>query len=156
MFASRLHRITLSALCVALSSASAQTVGTAQADSVSENAAASLGQSESVVLTLVRELTEWKKRALTAEERLGVQVGSEPARAISAAVVGTLDGERVIILSVGRSQGAVQGALVTIGEGVVAKVVEARDSVCAALVENSYKGSLAKLEGLPVRLSVRF
>jgi hypothetical protein len=45
--------------------------------------------------------------------------------------------------------------MLTVGEGVVAKIVESRELVAAALVDRSYKGKLANLEGLPVQLAVR-
>lgn len=123
-----------------------------------ERAASVLGQGDSVVVTLVRELTEWRRRALAAEAKLGGPADdvSFSAHATSSAVVlGSLEAERMLIFSIGRTKGAVQGALVSVGDRVVAKIVESRESVSAALVESSYKGSLAALEGSPIRLAVR-
>jgi hypothetical protein len=125
-------------------------------------AASALGGNDSTVLTLIREVSEWKGRALRAESLLlqaGVQDRSHggnyrPSQGGSS-VLSSLEEERVVVLSIGREGGALVGALVTIGGGVVAKVVESRDSVSAAFVDNSYKGKLEKLEGLPVKLAVR-
>jgi hypothetical protein len=41
-----------------------------------------------------------------------------------------------------------------VGDGVTAKVVESRETVSAAVVEQRFKGRLAELEGSPVRLFV--
>ena len=133
-------------------------------DSLENRAAAAVGTGAASVLALIRELTVWKERAIRAESLLsragvsgaGGEAFSPSARLDSpATVVGSLEGERMLILSLGSSKGALQGALVSIGRGVVAKVVESRETVSAALVDNSYKGKLAALEGLPVQLAVR-
>jgi len=133
-------------------------------DSSEGRAAAVVGTAESSVLTLIRELTVWKERAIRAESllsRAGV-TGAEGEPLVpsanagsSASVVGSLEAERMLILSLGSNRGALQGALVSIGRGIVAKIVESRETVSAALVDNSYKGKLATLEGLPVQLAVR-
>jgi hypothetical protein len=127
---------------------------------VEERAASVLGHGDSVVVTLVRELTEWRRRALAAEATLGgPAVDASESKFTqatpSAVVLGSLEAERMLIFSIGRTKGAVQGALVSVGDRVVAKIVESRESVSAALVESSYKGSLAALEGSPIRLAVR-
>jgi hypothetical protein len=123
-----------------------------------------VGTGESSVLALIRELSAWKERAVRAEAllaRAGVQlaesksVGKGPQVESDATVVSSLEQERMLILSLGSNRGALQGALVSIGRDVVAKIVESRETVSAALVDNSYKGRLATLEGLPVHLAVR-
>ncbi len=124
-------------------------------------AISALGQGDSAVIALVRELSEWRRRALDAEaklEKAGLDVSTEPSGTQSSklgTVVSVLEPERLVILSSGRSAGAVQGALVSLGRNVVAKIVESRETVSAALVDNSFKGKLAMLEGLPVQLAVR-
>ena len=138
--------------------------GLGSPDSSEGRAAAVVGTGESSVLTLIRELTVWKERAIRAEallSRAGVS-GAEGEPSVpstnvgsAASVVGSLEAERMLILSLGSNRGALQGALVSIGRGVVAKIVESRETVSAALVDNSYKGRLATLEGLPVQLAVR-
>jgi hypothetical protein len=127
-------------------------------DDTESAAAAALGKGDSAVLQLVRELTEWKARAEAAEALLvkeGIQgpVPSAPAPS-QARVVGSLESERVLILSAGRVSGAVLGSLVSVGGGVVAKVVESRETVSAAIVDQKYKGRVGALEGSPARLLV--
>jgi len=148
--------------CVLASNALA--LGQEQVVSAEIQAAGVLGTSESAVLSMIRELTSWKERALRAEALLakagvaGAYSSSQKTPLTSgagASVVGTLEAERMLILSLGRDNGAMLGALVSVGRGVVAKVVESRETVSAALVDNSYKGKLATLEGLPVQLAVR-
>ena len=131
---------------------------------VEAQAAEVVGSSDSAVLSMIRELTAWKERALHAESLLlkagykGLQ-DAPKAEAASAgtdgSVVGCLEDERTLIISLGRYNGALLGALVSVGGGVIAKVVESREMVSAALVDNSYKGKLVRLEGLPVKLAVR-
>jgi hypothetical protein len=70
-------------------------------------------------------------------------------------VLSTIEEERVVILSLGRDKGAMQGALVSVGRDLVAKVIESRETISAAVVDSSYKGKLVTLEGLPVKLAVR-
>jgi len=124
-------------------------------------AAAVVGAGESSTISLIRELSEWRSRALEAEallSRSGIRSSLDSVRGGllgSARVLGSLESERLVILSIGRSSGALQGAMLTVGEGVVAKIVESRELVAAALVDRSYKGKLANLEGLPVQLAVR-
>lgn len=122
-------------------------------------AVSALGRGDAAVLQLVRELTEWKSRAEAAETLLnkaGIPVPTQARaeRPAQAQVVGSLDAERVVILSAGRASGAVLGALVTVGDGVVAKVVESREMVSAAVVEQQYQGKIGALEGSRVRLLV--
>jgi hypothetical protein len=131
---------------------------------VEAQAAEVIGTSDSAVLSMIRELTSWKERALHAESLLlkagykGLQdvPKAEAASTTTAgSVVGSLEDERTLVISLGRYNGALLGALVSVGGGVIAKVVESREMVSAALVDNSYKGKLVTLEGLPVKLAVR-
>jgi len=91
-------------------------------------AVSALGRGDATVIQLVRELTDWRSRAESAETLLlssGVQfpVSQRPAPSAQAQVLASLEAERVVILSAGRLSGAVLGSLVSVGEGVVAKVV---------------------------------
>jgi hypothetical protein len=122
-------------------------------------AVSSIGDGHPVVLQLVRELAAWKARAQAAETRL-VQAGfpstadgGVPALA-QAKVVGSLESERIVILSAGRTSGAVLGSLVSVGDGVLAKVVESREKVSAAVVDQTYQGPVTALEGKYARLFV--
>lgn len=122
-------------------------------------AVSALGKGDSAVIQLVRELTEWKTRAETAEallskEGVSFQRQVRPSQLAQARVVGSLESERIVILSAGRSSGAVLGALLSVGDGVVAKVVESREAVSAAVVDQKYHGKLGALEGTPARLLV--
>jgi hypothetical protein len=63
-----------------------------------------------------------------------------------------MDAERVILVSCGKSAGVYEGALISIGNGVKAKIVEARASVSAAVVENGYAGKIASLDGQAAQL----
>jgi hypothetical protein len=65
-----------------------------------------------------------------------------------------LEAERVVILSAGKLSGAVLGSLVSVGDGVFAKVVESRETVSAAIVDQKYQGRVGALEGALVRLLV--
>jgi hypothetical protein len=154
------------ALCAAVGVMSWAQCGVAnETASVQEVRAASVvGTGDAAVLTLIRELSAWKDRALRAEEllsRAGVehQATSRSAEVTNSggigSVLGSLEEERMLILSLGRGKGALQGALVSVGSGVIAKVVESRETVSAALVDSSYKGKLVALEGLSVKLAVR-
>ncbi len=133
----------------------------AEAETSESRAAAFVGAGESATISLIRELSEWRSRALEAEallSRSGVRTFSDAVRGsavASARVLASLESERLVILSIGRSGGALQGAMLSVGDGVFAKVVESRESVAAALVDRSFKGKLANLEGLPVQLAVR-
>lgn len=129
-------------------------------------AAGVIGSNDVAVISLIRELSAWKERALKAEELLAkAGVSSPSAQSAAGAVVqganaqssvlNSFEEERIVILSLGRERGALQGALVSIGGQVVAKIVESREAVSAAVVDNSYKGKLVTLEGLPVKLAVR-
>jgi hypothetical protein len=118
-----------------------------------------LGKRDSAVLQLVREVTEWKARAEAAESLLakaGLPTPAIAPRALDAQarVMASLESERVLILSAGKLSGAVLGALVSVGEGVVAKVVESRETVSAAVVDQKYQGNVGALEGALVRLVV--
>jgi hypothetical protein len=123
------------------------------------SAVAVLGKGDAAVLQLVREITDWKARAEAAELLLvqsGIRVPAKNAAKQSkqAQVVGCLEEERILIVSAGRLSGAVLGSLLSVGDGVTAKVVESRETVSAAVVEQRFKGRLAELEGSPVRLFV--
>jgi hypothetical protein len=122
-------------------------------------AVAALGRGDAPVLKLVRELTAWKARAEAAEGLLvkaGIQVPAleKATNSLQARVLTSLESERVVVLSAGSLSGAVLGSLVSIGDGVVAKVVESREAVSAAIVDQSYQGRVWALEGALVRLLV--
>ncbi|NBV32272.1 MAG: hypothetical protein EBR81_00315 [Proteobacteria bacterium] len=122
-------------------------------------AAASLGSGDGAVLSLVRELTEWRNRALDAESRLaeaGFQATSAAKQQVAlGTVLRSVPEERVLLVGVGRSDGALPGALLVIGGSVYARVVDVRSSVSAALVDQSFSGNISTLEGKPARLAVR-
>ncbi len=122
-------------------------------------AAAVLGKGDAGVLKLVRELTDWRSRAESSEAllaRAGLQVPAPGRSALNeqAHVLSFLEGERVVVISAGRLSGATLGSLVSVGDKVVAKVVESRETVSAALVDQSYHGRVGALEGSLVRLLV--
>jgi hypothetical protein len=73
---------------------------------------------------------------------------------VQAMVVGSLESERIVVLSAGRTSGAVLGCLVSVGDGVVAKVVESRDRMSAAVVDHKYQGPVLALVGRYARLFV--
>jgi hypothetical protein len=111
------------------------------------------------VAVLVRELSSWKARAEVAESRLsGLRHTVDPESAtpdrVQARVLSALVSERVIVLSAGRLSGAVLGSLVSVGDGVAAKVIESRERVSAAVVEQAYQGPIEALEGKYARLFV--
>lgn len=119
-----------------------------------------LGNSEQTSLSLIRELQNWRSRALDAEGRL---VGSQPTKGRPAEkspqasvtglnVIGSLDAERVVLVSCGKDSGVFEGALISIGAGVMAKVVESRSGVSAAVVENAFQGKVSVLDGQPAQL----
>jgi hypothetical protein len=118
-----------------------------------------LGKGDGAVLQLVREVVEWKARAEFAESLLakaGVSGAPrpQPVQPRQALVVSSVESERVLIISAGKFSGAVLGALVSVGDDVVAKVVESRDTVSAAVVDQKYQGRVGALEGSRVRLLV--
>ncbi len=122
-------------------------------------AVSALGRGDAAVIQLVRELTDWRSRAEAAEALLlnaGLQAppSPRPAQSAQAQVLASLEAERVVILSAGMLSGAVLGSLVSIGDGVVAKVVESRETVSAAIVDQKYQGRVGALEGSLVRLLV--
>jgi hypothetical protein len=122
-------------------------------------AVSALGRGDSAVIQLVRELTDWRSRAEAAEALLlaaGLQAPSSPrtTRFGQAHVLASLEAERVVILSAGMLSGAVLGSLVSVGDGVVAKIVESRETVSAAIVDQKYQGRVGALEGSLVRLLV--
>jgi len=122
-------------------------------------AVSALGRGDAAVIQLVRELTDWRSRAEAAEALLlnaGVQspASPRPAQTAQAQVLASLEAERVVILSAGKLSGAVLGSLVSVGDGVVAKVVESRETVSAAIVDQKYQGRVGALEGSLVRLLV--
>ena len=134
----------------------------AQAPRAAAQEAAVTGLAESregAILALVRELTEWRNRALDAESlvfKFGLKSGEVRADDPSIpAVLRTVPEERILLVSVGRESGALPGAVLVVGDGVYARVVEARASVSAALLDQSFAGRIASLEGAPVRLAVR-
>jgi hypothetical protein len=154
------HHITSKAVRFILSGVSCASAvvcrGAGDTELVAANA---LGKRDSAVLQLVREVTEWKARAEAAESLLTKAGLSYPSfeqriQGAQARVLASLESERVLILSAGRLSGAVLGALVSVGDGVVAKVVECRDTVSAALVDQKYQGKVGSLEGSLVRLLV--
>jgi len=125
-----------------------------------EAAALGLGENrDGAVLSLVRELTEWRNRALGAESQLaslGVEASASPAqKSASASVLRSVPEERILLVSVGRESGALPGALLVVGDGVYARIVEARSAVSAALVDQAFSGQITNLQGAPVRLAVR-
>jgi len=123
------------------------------------SAVSALGRGDTAVIQLVRELTDWRSRAESAEALLlsaGVRSPGlqRPAQSVQAQVLSSLEAERVVILSAGKLSGAVLGSLVSVGEGVVAKVVESRETVSAAVVDQKYQVRVGALEGSLVRLLV--
>jgi hypothetical protein len=122
-------------------------------------AVSALGRGEAAVIQLVRELTAWRARAEAAEALLlnaGVQPPalSKSVQSAQAQVLASLEAERIVILSAGMLSGAVLGSLVSLGDGIVAKVVESRETVSAAIVDQKYQGRVGALEGALVRLLV--
>ena len=121
-------------------------------------AVVSLGTGEGTVLSLVRELTEWRNRALDAESQLA-DAGLSPVvvskQTALGSVLRSVPEERIILVGVGRSNGALPGALLVVGGSVYARVVDVRSAVSAALVDQSFSGDISTLEGKPVRLAVR-
>jgi len=126
-----------------------------------ERAAASVGAGESSILALVREVTEWRNRALDAEAQLaelGVKPQSRQVQSpgvVGASVLKAVPEERVLLVGIGTEAGALPGALTVVGASVYARVLEARSAVSAVLVDQSFSGDLTALEGKPVRLAVR-
>jgi hypothetical protein len=122
-------------------------------------AVSALGTGDAAVIQLVRELTEWRARAEAAElslSKAGLPVPAQTklARPAQAQVVGSIEAERIVILAAGQSSGAVLGALVSVGDGVIVKVVESRETVSAALVDQKYQGKIGALEGSRAQLLV--
>ena len=125
---------------------------------IAGSAAAGLGSGEGTVLSLVRELTEWRNRALDAESQLadaGVSPSALKPQSVQGTVLRAIGEERVLMVALGRSNGALPGALLVVGSSVYARVVDVRSSVSAALVDQSFLGNISTLEGKPVRLAVR-
>jgi hypothetical protein len=118
-----------------------------------------LGRKDAAVIQLVRELTGWRTRAESAEALL-LSAGTlrpvvpKPGHIAQAKVLASLEAERVVVVSAGKLSGAVLGSLVSVGDGVIAKVVESRDTVSAAIVDQKYQGRVGALEGTLVRLLV--
>lgn len=137
-------------------------LGCAQCYGVSESelaAVSALGRGEVAIIQLVRELTSWRSRAEAAEALLpsaGVQgpASQRQAQPSQAQVLDSFEAERIVIISAGRLSGAVLGSLVSVGDGIIAKVVESRETVSAALVDQRYQGRVGALEGALVRLLV--
>lgn len=131
----------------------------AQADAVAR-AASVLGKSEKMSLALIRELQSWRRRALDAEggaaftqaaqDRSFTQSSDGALSRFS--VVGSLDSERVLLISCGKNFGVFEGAVISIGAGVKAKVVESRSNLCAAVIENAFQGKVSVLDGQPAQL----
>lgn len=167
LFAWTVGAALLAQAAAALPGVDAEAYQTASQADASRKAALAAGNSEPTNLALIRELQSWRNRALDAESKLASAAGSPiyPAAAADAAalrttqvsgskfkVLATMDSERVILVSCGRSAGVYEGALISVGNGVRAKVVEARASVSAAVVENSYVGNIASLDGQSAQL----
>jgi hypothetical protein len=151
-----ISRFLFSALLGLSSLGLAQCYGAAESELAAVSA---LGRRDAAVIHLVRELTDWRSRAEAAEALLtnaGVPApaSSRPAQSVQAQVLASLETERVVILSAGKLSGAVLGSLVSVGDGVVAKVVESRETVSAAIVDQKYQGRVGALEGSLVRLLV--
>lgn len=131
-----------------------------------DRASALVSSSESSKLALVREVQMWRRRALEAESRLqdgaaGVQTGATGETRGAGVlrgrfeVVSVMASERVLIFSAGRDSGLYEGALVRLETGLVAKIVEARRSCSAAVLESSFRGNPAVLEGLSGQVFLR-
>jgi hypothetical protein len=138
----------------------ASPVAAAQAgrETVVSTAAAGLGSGDGAVLSLVRELTEWRNRALDAEAQVadaGLTRATSGSSSARGTVLRSVRDERILLVGVGRSGGALPGALLVVNGSVYARVVDVRSSVCAALVDQSFSGDVSTLEGKPVRLAVR-
>jgi hypothetical protein len=123
-------------------------------------ASAALGNTEQANLALIRELQTWRNRALEAESKASVLKPSAEKLSGQAAhpsaanfnVVGCLEAERVVLVSCGKDSGVFEGALISIGSGVKARVVESRSKVCAAVVENAFQGDISIFDGKPAQL----
>lgn len=167
MFASAVGAFLLTRVSATPPSADAVSYQTGSQAEACCKAALVAGNVETTNLALIRELQSWRNRALDAEGRLAslsgvvshqdISVDSVPVRTSSVSgskfkVVGTMDAERVILVSCGRSSGIYEGALISVGTGVKAKIVEARASVSAAVVENGYVGKIASLGGQSAQL----
>jgi len=163
--------VLLARTAVALPGGDADSYQTASQSEASRKAALVAGNSEPTNLALIRELQSWRNRALDAESRLAFSMrgpvghpelpvaaaDGAPLRTPSASgskfkVLATMDAERVILVSCGRNSGVYEGALISVGTGVRAKVVEARASVSAAVVENGYGGKISSLDGQSAQL----
>ena len=151
----------------ALPGGEAESYQTASQAEAARNAAQAAGNAEPRNLALIRELQSWRNRALDAESKLqsssssvsraaapadNAPVGSPSASGSKFKVLATMDAERVVLVSCGRSAGVYEGALISVGNGVKAKIVEARASVSAAVVENGYVGKIASLDGQSAQL----
>lgn len=167
MFAWAVGAALLARAAAGLPGGDAESYQTAAQAEASRKAALAAGSAEPTNLALIRELQSWRNRALDAEGRLAspsgsvsrsaVAVDNAPFRTSSVSgskfkVLATMDAERVILVSCGRSAGVYEGALISVGTGVKAKVVEARASVSAAVVENGYVGKIASLDGQSAQL----
>jgi hypothetical protein len=140
-------------------------------DRAVRRAAALVGHSDSTNLELVRELQMWRRRALDAEAKLQTVHEQDPARGSAGVaeagrgresaksqgleVVSALPAEKLLIFSSGRDEGIYEGVLVKLESGVVAKVLEARRGCCAAVVESSFRGNVAILEGQKAHILLR-
>lgn len=167
MFVWALGAALLAGAAATLPGGDAESYQTASQAEASRNAALAAGNAEPTNLALIRELQSWRNRALDAESRLNSSSGSLSRAVVSAdnapvrtplvsgskfKVLATMDAERVILVSCGRSAGVYEGALISVGTGVKAKIVEARASVSAAVVENGYVGKIASLDGQSAQL----
>lgn len=119
------------------------------------NALSRVGTSESSVVALLSELRDLRQEIQSLSDRHSVGVSAR-VRTESARVLDCIEEERVVLLSFGRESGVLEGALIKMEQpGALAKVVESRQTVCAAVVQNSFKGKLAYLVGTPAQLSAR-
>lgn len=116
----------------------------------------SLGEGRHRFNGLVRESFGSKARAGLDESRLPELENDDLVRQDrgQAKVLSSLVPDRVVVLSAGRLSGAVLGSLVSVGDGVVAKIIDTRGTVSAAVVEQAYQGPIEALEGKYVRLFV--
>lgn len=117
----------------------------------------SVGTTESSVVSMLSEIRQLRAQITLLElSREKSPVSSSPVSSEAGRVVDCMEAERVVLLSLGRESGVLEGALMRIGyAGGIAKVVESRRGVCAAVVQNSFQGKLAYLVGSPAQLSAR-
>lgn len=107
-------------------------------------AKSAVGLDEGDVLTLLGELRRWRLGLLPGHQGGGIVSGTLNAPV----VVDVIEDERVLLLSNGGTGGITVGSLLKIGQGgVVAKVVESREFVSAAIVQRPFDGTMSELTG---------